>query len=95
MPQLKIIEIFHTPVSLVVDAIVLKARHAMTIGHCIAQLGLPGWDSGGTDSLPAGPGQIPGGNQGQSPRKTPEILHYMIPKIAQRTTSAFHFLLCF
>ena len=40
MPQLKIIEIFHTAVSLVVEAIVPKARHAMTICHCIVQLGL-------------------------------------------------------
>ena len=82
-------EIFHIPVSLVVERIVLKALNAMT--YVIA---LYSWGSGCTESIPAGPGQTPCGNQGASPRKTLEILHFMLPKIAQKTTLAFHFLLC-
>ena len=73
MPQLQIIELFHTPVSLVEEAIVPKARHAMTIGPCIVQLG----GSGCTDSLPTGPGQSPGGDQGaKSPKNCGNTAFY-------------------
>ena len=73
MPQLQIIELFYTPVSLVEEAIVPKALHAMTIGPCIVQLG----SSGCTDSLPTGPGQSPGGDQGaKSPKNCGNTAFY-------------------
>ena len=34
------------------------------------------------------------GDKGQSSLKTMEILHFMMPKIVQKITLAFHFLLC-
>ena len=47
------------------SGILLKARYAMTIGHCLEQQG-----SGGAVSPPAAPGQNPGvGPKGRSPRK--------------------------
>ena len=122
MPQLKIIEIFHTPVSLVVEAIEnftqdqfkplklqfmylphgilfckglpgilhpspcmdIKWNSPMTIGLCIVQLRL--W---GHFHLVQGRALV--GTRGQSLQKTLEILHFMVPKIAQKTTVCVSF----
>ena len=80
-PQLKITEIFHTPVSLVVEGIVPKARHTMTIGTAGALGALTAFQLVQSRALLK--------TRGQSPRKTLETLHFMMSKIAQKATLAF------
>ena len=71
------------------SGILLKARYAMTIGHCLEQQG-----SGGAVSPPAGPGQNPGvGPRGEVPGSSSDPTVHSTKKMPPKTTFLVYFYL--